>query len=101
MLSPAALESARKSRFECRGCSDDMTSYPMTYTFGFFVDEQPKETVEQHPARTAKCLYLWKCGIERTTTWQCTDNRPNETTESNGHVTILAATVCVETEAAY
>lgn len=32
MLAQAALESARKSQFECRGC-DGVTSYPLTYTF--------------------------------------------------------------------
>jgi len=33
MLIQAALESAKKSRFECQGCSADITSYPLTYTF--------------------------------------------------------------------
>jgi TonB family protein len=33
MLQQAALESARKSTFECRGCSDPVTSYLLAYTF--------------------------------------------------------------------
>lgn len=99
VLAPAALESARKSHFECRGCGDEISSYPMTYTFGFF-DQGPKETVEERPIRTAKCLYFWKCGIRRISIWQCSDNRPAETTESKGHVTILASTPCLQTETA-
>jgi outer membrane biosynthesis protein TonB len=39
LLAPAALDSARKSTFECRGCSAEVTWYPMTYRFGFY-DEQ-------------------------------------------------------------
>jgi TonB family protein len=31
----AALESAQKSTFECHGCGEMVTSFPMTYTFGF------------------------------------------------------------------
>ncbi len=101
MLAPTALESARKSQFECRGCGDEVASYPMTYTFGFLDDGKSKEVVTERPARSTKCLFLWKCGIERTTTWQCPDSRPTEMTESHGHVTILVSTVCVETQAVY
>jgi TonB family protein len=100
MLAPTALESARKSRFECRGC-DEGSPYPMTYTFGFLDDGKSKEVVTERRARSAKCLFLWKCGIERTTTWQCPDTRPAEMTESSGHVTILVSTVCVEPDTAY
>jgi TonB family protein len=32
-LVPAALESARQSQFECRGCTQANTEYSMTYTF--------------------------------------------------------------------
>jgi hypothetical protein len=100
-LAPAALESARNSRFECRGCVDEVTSYPMTYTFGLLDDGKPKEVVTERPARSAKCLFLWRCGIEHTTTWQCPDTRAPETTESDGHVTVLVSTVCSETERSY
>jgi len=101
MLAPTALESARKSRFECPGCDDEITFYPMTYTFGFRDDGKSKEVVTERPARSAKCVFMWKCGTERTITWQCPDSRPAETTESNGHVTILVSTVCVETVTVY
>jgi TonB family protein len=101
MLAPTALESARKSQFDCRACSDAVSSYPMTYSFGFFDDGKSREVVTERQARSSKCLFLWKCGIERTPAWPCPDSRPAETTESHGHVTILAATVCIETQSAY
>jgi len=72
----------------------------MTYTFGFLDDGKFKEVITERPARSAKCLFMWKCGIKRTVTWRCPDNRPAETTESHGHVTILASTVCLETDSA-
>lgn len=101
MLSPAALESARKSQFECRGCGDGVSSYLMTYTFGFLDDGKDREVVTERPSRSPKCLFLWKCGIQRMTTWQCPETRPSQTTESHGHVTILVSTVCIETDTAY
>lgn len=33
MLVPAALDSAKRSEFQCRGCSSETTSFVMTYTF--------------------------------------------------------------------
>ena len=33
VLVPAAMESARQSQFECRGCSETNIAYSMTYTF--------------------------------------------------------------------
>ena len=33
MLAPAALESAQKSQFECRGCGDGVTPYSLTFAF--------------------------------------------------------------------
>lgn len=33
MLQKVALESAQQSHFECRGCSEPVTSYAMVYTF--------------------------------------------------------------------
>ena len=92
LLAPAALESAQKSTFECRGCSDAETPYLLTYTFRIAdcgaseADTRPPDPVdtERHghadvevvactstdsviidywtPVRSAKCLYLWKCG---------------------------------------
>lgn len=101
MLAPAAVESARKSQFDCRACGDDISSYQMTYTFGFLDDGKGREVVTERTVRTARCMFLWKCGIERTTAWGCPEARPSETTESHGHVTILASTVCIQTETAY
>ena len=33
MLAPAALLSAKQSQFECKGCSAEVNSYMLTYTF--------------------------------------------------------------------
>jgi Gram-negative bacterial TonB protein C-terminal len=90
MLYKAALQSAQQSQFECRNCSDAITSYTLVYTFK--LNDQPccSPTADLHvtqsenhvtaidnaicfcdPAagpwkvRSAKCLYLWKCGIRR------------------------------------
>jgi TonB family protein len=91
MLKQAALESAQQSQFECRGCSEAVTPYLLTYTFeikddGSCCDAQsrvPEVTQRQahinivsaqicicDPAftvtkkiRSAKCFYLWKCGL--------------------------------------
>jgi TonB family protein len=101
MLAPAAIESAKKSQFECRDCDGEGSSYLMIYTFGFLDDGKARETVSQHPARAAKCLYLWNCGTARTSTWQCPENRPTEIYQLNGHITILASTVCVEANSSY
>jgi TonB family protein len=101
MLVLAALESARKSQFECRGCGDEISSFPITYTFGFLDDGKPTAVVTKRPVRSSKCLFLWKCGIGSTTEWGCPQVRPTEITESSGHVTILVSTVCVEAAAVY
>jgi TonB family protein len=101
MLAPVAIESAKKSQFECRDCGNENSSYLMTYTFGFLDDGRDREVVSQHPARAVKCLYLWNCGIVRTSTWQCPENRPTEINQLNGHITILASTVCVEANSSY
>jgi hypothetical protein len=88
MLVEAALSSARRSRFECRGCEDEVTSYVLTYSFRFLATNgwpcpenaapivthsENRITVTTEPAlihpdfayvktRSAKCLYLWACG---------------------------------------
>jgi TonB family protein len=101
MLKQAALDSAQKSQFECRGCGDELSSYSMIYTFGFLDDGKPIAVVTRRPVRSSKCLFLWKCGIDSGTEWGCPQGRPTEITESSGHVTILVSTLCVETEAVY
>ena len=90
MLKQAALESAQKSQFECRGCSADITPYLLTYTFETKDDGNCCDTQSRAPevtqrqahitivsaqicicdpsstltkVRSAKCFYLWKCGI--------------------------------------
>jgi TonB family protein len=90
ILARAALQSAQDSGYECRRCSDAVTSYPLVYTFRLEVPApgQPQDTpvtqlgnhvtVTDEPSaidaysadppstflrRSAKCLYLWKCGL--------------------------------------
>jgi hypothetical protein len=93
MLRQAAVDSARKSTFVCRGC-DATASFSLTYTFETSGDcrfgpkcealepRAPEVTQSEgrislvvEPActcdpaatmirvRAAKCLYLWKCGF--------------------------------------
>lgn len=97
MLTQAALDSAKRSQFECQGCGNAVTSYALKYTFQIASREPPKDcdkqqTEAQPPAevdpsrhqvkvftwelwtcdpttsvtfvlfRSAKCLYLWRCG---------------------------------------
>jgi hypothetical protein len=92
LLREAALQSARQSQFECRKCSDRITPYRMVYTFQFSnscdceadsKQGQPPLGVTQSEnhvslvaqlaclcdpvaeivkVRSARCLYLWKCG---------------------------------------
>ena len=90
MLKQAALESAQKSTFECRACSEEVTPYSLTYTFAFRDDGDCCNGGERAPVvtqseghvtiaaaaqcicdprgsyirvRAAKCLYLWKCEL--------------------------------------
>jgi len=88
ILGQSALQSARTSEYECRRCSEAVTSYSMVYTFRLevpshgqshatpitqvgnhvtIIGEPPIITVtnyDPHSAfrrRSAKCLYLWRC----------------------------------------
>jgi TonB family protein len=100
MLRQAALESAQKSTYECRGCQDPETSYSLTYTFGFRDDDGAcREVIEERRVHAIKCLYVWRCGVRSTSTWSQDDRAP-EVKQSAGHVTILASNACIETEAA-
>jgi TonB family protein len=105
LLAQTALESAQRSRFECRKCSETVTSLRLVYTFQLVgpnscctpTKDGPKESQpgEQIPrvtqslnhvividqtacicdgvpdvgdlrkVRSAKCLYLWRCGTPR------------------------------------
>ncbi len=91
MLKPAALTSAQNSTFECHGCTEELTSYSLTYTFGFNNDSN----CSLKRSRSAKCLYLWACGG-----WRIVyhDMPSPSVTESQGHITILAGSYCVETQ---
>jgi TonB family protein len=95
MLRQAALDSAQRSRFECRGCGETPAPYIMKYLFKIVPTAPPKscdEPEQQAPppefdpltqrvtvfsmelwtcdptstiekVRSAKCIYLWRCGI--------------------------------------
>ncbi|MGH9502504.1 MAG: energy transducer TonB [Terriglobales bacterium] len=74
ILVPSALESARQSRFECRGCSKT-NAYSMTYTFQVLGD-------------------LNRCCC---TQGASTDSTPGRygVSQSQGHVTITVAPGCI------
>jgi TonB family protein len=88
MLKDSALESARKSLFECRKCPESLTTHLLTFSFELKDNGDccnapsrptdvsysqshivvvappqcicdPSETLRRF--RSAKCLYLWKC----------------------------------------
>ena len=91
LLSGAALAAARSSQFECRGCTETTTTYSIVFSFqlertaDLAVGAQEKTrsvtpsrsrvTVVAEPSivsgvvysdtavRSAKCLWLWKCGF--------------------------------------
>jgi TonB family protein len=91
MLKQAATESAKKSMFLCQGCSDEVTAYFLTYTFGFRDDGDCGVT----QLRSAKCLYLWKCGIRHESV------RTPVVGQTFDRVVILADSMCIETVAAH
>jgi TonB family protein len=88
MLTDAASDSAKQSRFECRRCESEVTKYSLTYSFqiaatpGWPCPETIGDHVTQSEnhimitgepalvdlyfvnvrAHSAKCLYLWACG---------------------------------------
>jgi TonB family protein len=89
ILKQAALESAQKSTFECRECGEAVASVVLTFAFELrnngdccsWYSSAPEVTMSQtritiaaapaclcdpsadiQKVRSAKCLYLWKCG---------------------------------------
>jgi TonB family protein len=92
ILKEAALESARTSTFECRRCGEELTTEVLTFVFELrdngdccnlhsrssippeVTTSQARVTIAADPwcicdpgaeiqkGRSAKCLYLWKCG---------------------------------------
>jgi TonB family protein len=94
LLKQAALDSAQRSKFECRNCTQGMRLFQMLYSFQLgptryceekeapyprVVQSQSHVTVIDQPVgtcdmaftvtrtkvRSAKCLYLWRCGSSR------------------------------------
>jgi len=88
MLKLAALASAQKSTVECHGCTQELTAYSLTYTFGL------RDNVDCSVTRlhSVKCLYLWRCGG-----WRNAEIRSPAVTRSQNHITILADAACVQT----
>jgi hypothetical protein len=99
MLAPAAIENAKKSEFECRGCTGE-TEYGLTYTFGFVDDPKYFSKIEDRRVRAAKCLYLWKCSVVQVNTvdFCSASHLPPQISQTPGHVKILAFPVCVQAE---
>jgi hypothetical protein len=91
MLKPAALASTQNSTFECRGCTEELSTYSLTYTFGFNNDQDCSLVRSRSP----KCLYLWHCGNWRTAYH---DLPSPSVTQSPDPITILTGTFCVQTE---
>ena len=91
LLMPAAIESAKASRFTCYGCVLPPT-YIFTCTFGFRHDGCNSVRIG---ARSPKCLYLWKCK-----TWY--EDRPRDSIiiQSKDRITVGADLPCIEPETA-
>lgn len=91
LLAPAAVESAKASRFTCDSCALP-TTYILTYTFGFRQDGDCSVVTLRAP----KCLYLWRCGK----TFYKNEYRPRAPViiESKDRVTVGADIPCIETE---
>jgi TonB family protein len=104
VLKQAALESARKSTFECEnwssgvynvGCRNASPLLTITYTFGFRDDGGDVDRCSVKRLRSAKCLYLWKCGD-----LSIAARRTTVVGHSTDHVMVLADAACLETETA-
>ena len=91
LLGPAAVESAKGSRFACYNCVIPST-YILTYTFGFREDGDCTVVT----LRARKCLYLWRCGR----TQYRNGLRPPVIIHSKDRITVGADSSCVETDAA-
>lgn len=83
LLKAAALDSARQSKFECRGCGNAVTSYALKYTFQFVDSGPPKDcdqqmTEAQPPAEVDSSHHrvkvftraIWTCDPASTVTFR-------------------------------
>jgi Gram-negative bacterial TonB protein C-terminal len=85
LLKQSAMDSARESQFECRGCTEALTSYSVIYSFELQNQHTctpssgpPQVSISQShvwitaftndicdliaiKVRSMKCLYLWRC----------------------------------------
>jgi TonB family protein len=97
MLKQAALDSARKSTYFCLGCTRPVTPLAVTYTFATRDDHDGFNLCGfRRRARSAKCLYLWKCSE-----WQAPlPGRNPAYGQTRDRVLVLADAACVETETA-
>ena len=92
MLRQPAIDSAKRTQFQCGGCNGSTTSFRVTYKFELgptlycnlardssyprvtqstdtvtiadqpFGTCDPEGTIDKVRLRSAKCLFLWKCG---------------------------------------
>jgi TonB family protein len=90
LLKQAALESAQKSQCECRRCGEGLTSYSLTYTFGF----RGGGDCNFRRLRAVKCLYLWRCSQWRQ---RRPTTRPPAISRQDDHITILVDPMSIET----
>lgn len=97
MLKQAALDSARKSTYLCLGCSQPVTPLAVTYTFAMRDDNDGFNLCGfRKRARSAKCLYLWKCSE-----WQAPlPGRNPAYGQTRDRVLVLADAACINTETA-
>lgn len=92
ILASAALASAKLSQFECQECTEAVTAYQLAYTFELKDDGdcctaysrtpvvvqsqghititagkmclcEPGVEITRVKVRSARCLYLWRCGL--------------------------------------
>jgi TonB family protein len=75
MLSGAALDSAKKSEFECHSCPEGLTRYSLIYTFALTTGENCCKLTESSDGKEHRLL----AGVY----------------QSEGHVTIIAEPTCI------
>lgn len=76
ILKDAAVDSAKKSEFQCRDCKEELTSFSLIYTFGFSEEE-------------ACCR-----GLDGSADAETPQKQP-DVTRSNNHITVVAQPLCI------